>query len=178
MNNFIINQGTINGSIQQTSGRREEKPMHEREEGGRAQKVFHYDFALSYAGEQERYVSRVARILEQEGWRVFFAPKREEGFLGKDMVAEFYRIYRYESMFVAAFVSKEYLAKEYTMHEARTALLREQDEKRNCLIPISFDGARLEEMNPDIHFLDADRLGEVEVADKLCKLIREYKKWN
>lgn len=131
-----------------------------------------YDVALSYAGEQVRLVSRVAKLLEAENLRVFFAPDREAEFIGEDMYAKFYRIYRYESRYVAAFVTADYLKKEITMHEAATAMLRRRDEKRNCLIPIYFDGASLPNLDADINYIPGDGLREVEIADKIRGVIR------
>lgn len=177
MNNIIFNTGNINGTISQISGN--ESPM---EEGSstsslayKDEKAFPIDVAISYASEQEQYVSRVYKILEKENIKVFFAPKWEEEFIGRDMITEFYEIYRYKSRYVACFISEEYLKKDITMHEAKTALLREKEEKRNCLIPICWGNARLDGLDPDIHFLNGDRLREVEVAEKIKMIINREK---
>jgi len=181
-NNSIINTGTIIGNVSQKniknyqangiSGNDKNNTDNDIPD---KQIIYKYDIAISYASEQEAYVRRVAKILEKENMEVFYAPNREEEFLGKDMITEFYDIYRYESLFVAGFISGNYLKKDITMHEATTALLREKEEKRNCLIPIYFGGARLDKLNSDVHFLDADKLKEVEVADKLKTIVIAYK---
>lgn len=141
-------------------------------------KNFDFDVAISYSSEETRYVSRVVQILKAEGLRVFFAPDCEEEYAAKDMITEFYTIYRYRSMFVVAFVSKSYIAGDITMHEASTALLRTEDEKRNCLIPVYMDDSRLEKMNPDINYIEVNRKGcmlrEVETADKIVRIVKRY----
>ena len=141
-------------------------------------KKFDFDIAIYYSSEETRYVSRVVQILKAEGLRVFFAPDCEEEYTAKDMIAEFYTIYRYRSMFVAAFVSKSYIAGDITMHEASTALLRTEDEKRNCLIPVYMDDSRLEKLNPDINYIEVNRKGcmlrEVETADKIVRIVKRY----
>lgn len=166
--NSVVNSGWI-GNITQTQGAPSAAPAGTPapDEGTPA-----YDVALSYAGEQAKFVARVAKLLEAENLRVFFAPYREGDFIGEDMYARFYRIYRYESRYVAAFVTTDYLSKEITMHEAATAMLRGRDEKRNCLIPIYFGGASLPNLDPDINYIPADGLREVEVADKIRNVIR------
>lgn len=181
MNNFIVNTGTLNGSVNQ-------KVVEQRPTGQpscpfsftsvpkKTKKEYQYDVAVSYASEQERYVSRVCKILEKENLEVFFAPNREEEFIGRDMITEFYDIYRYKSMYVACFVSEEYLKKDITMHEAKVATLREKEEKRNCLIPICWGNARLPGLDPDINFLNADRLREVEVAERIKWIVNAGKK--
>lgn len=174
--NFIFNTGTINGGVSQAKGtvNAQEAGMQQKEEVVKHGGEYKYDIAISYASEQETYVRRVAKILEMEKLRIFYAPNREEEFLGRDMIMEFYEIYRYQSMFVCCFVSEDYLKKDITVHEAKTALLRTKEEKRNCLIPVYFNGARLKGLDPDIHFLDGDRLREVEVADKLKLIVNNY----
>jgi len=180
LSNIIVNTGNIYGGITQNSGNEvkngSETPSMPNKSSDNPINEFKYDIALSYAGEQEIYVSRVARLLEAEGFQVFFAPECEDEFLGKDMITEFYRIYRYNSLFVAAFVTEDYVKKDITIHEAKTALMRTKDEKRNCLIPIYFNEARLEFINKDINYITGDKLREVEIANKIKIIIDDYKK--
>ena len=111
---FIINTGRIQGDINQ--GNIVISPSVTLPNDSRNANINHcrYDFAVSYASEQELYVNRTVKILEKEHINVFFAPNRKEEFLGRDMITEFYNIYRYESMFVACFISEEYLRKDIT----------------------------------------------------------------
>lgn len=181
MSNFIINTGNITGNIDQNA--MGQHPTGQPSYGSsftstpkKKNREYKYDVAISYASEQEHYVSRVCKILEKENLDVFFAPNREEEFIGRDMITEFYDIYRYESMYVACFVSEEYLKKDITMHEAKVAMLRQKKEKRNCLIPIYWGDARLTGLDPDINFLNADRLREVEVAERIKWIVDAFKK--
>lgn len=174
--NIIINNGRMVGSVSQVSHENVYQSKENDLGGCSMHSNYKYDIAISYASEQEHYVYRVARILEQENLKVFYAPNREEEFLGKDMITEFYSIYRYESAYVACFISTDYLKKDITMHEAKTALLRGKDEGRNYLIPIYFGGVRLDGLNPDIQFMNADKLREVEVADKLKTIAASFGK--
>lgn len=171
--NIVINTGTINAGINQISGLVQAENYHE-EKGNRTEK-WAYDVALSYASEQEEYVRRVAGILKEENIKVFFAPDEMDKLTAMDMNRLFYSIYRYQCIYVASFVSTEYLAKNYTMHEATTALMREADEKRNCLIPIYFGDLKLPGLNPDIAYMRADRLREVETAERIRCIVNNYK---
>lgn len=167
--NTVINSGLILDGITQLQGPGFSKnpPPRTAARPGNAADEFTYDVAISYASEQERTVSRVVSILTAEGFHVFFAPDRESEYIADDMIARFYRIYRYESRYVAAFVTEEYLHKDITMHEAATAMLRRREEGRNCLIPIYFEKAVLPNLDPDIHYIRGDGLREVELAEKI-----------
>lgn len=189
--NYFTNSGTVYGGVCQQQGMsaKQDHPgeaslkghaiagptvgsgQDEREAESDRRNAFSYDVALSYAGEQEKLVRDVARILEAEGLRVFFAPDCGAEFIGEDMIQRFYRIYRYESLFVAAFVTEDYVRKDITLHEAATAMLRQREEGRNCLIPIYFGSAVLPRLAPNINYIPADGLLAVELADRIRAVV-------
>ena len=47
-----------------------------------------------------------------------------------------------------------------------------RDEGRSCLIPIYFGDASLPNLDPDINYIPADSLREVEIADKIRSVVR------
>lgn len=137
--------------------------------------MYLYDIALSYASEQERYVSRVYEFLKLHGLSVYFAPGNQEDITAENLVQVFYPIFHDQSMMIAAFVSKEYLKKDWTRQEVSIALTRSREEKRNCLIPICFGAARVPGMDPDIHYLNAEK-SEAEIAYFLAEKVKRRKK--
>lgn len=166
MNSFLINNGTINGNVNQgcfqscPSGYVTNAASVSAAPGSAA---FDYDVAISYSGRQTPFVSRVSRLLKQEGFRVFFAPDCEEEFLAQDMILVFHEIYRRRCLYVAAFISEDYLKSDICMSEISSALLRSKDENRNCLIPVSMadkplkdllEGHPIHALNSDIHHID------------------------
>lgn len=184
MSNITINMGTMNGNIIQTdcagncgSGKEPENSKERCSQDKELQK-YEFDIAVSYSSAETKYVSRVVKILKKEGLRVFFAPDCEEEFMARNMISEFYGIYRYRSMFVAAFVSKSYVEGDITMNEASAAMIREKDEKRNCLIPIYMDDAKLPKLDPDINYIPVNckngSLTEIETADKIIRIVKGY----
>lgn len=173
--NIVINTGNISGDINQSVGLG--SMVNEKSEADRIQQTGNsqYDIAISYANEQIAYVRRVVKILKAEGIKVFFEPDDDDKIIGEDAIEGIYKIYRYQSLYIVCFVSPEYLVKDITMHEAKTAMVKSKHENRNCLIPISFNGARIPDLDPDIIFIDADRLKEVEVADKLVQIVKRFR---
>lgn len=169
--NYVSNSGVIIGDINQQLGKSPSGHQNNIQKGKNNLSTFSYDVAISYASEQEHMVHRVVKILEAEGLRVFFAPNQESEFMADDMFERFYRIYRYESRYVAAFVTEDYLRKDITMHEASTAMLRRQSEGRNCLIPIYFGKAALEKLDSDINYIRGDNLREAELAEKIRMVV-------
>lgn len=134
-----------------------------------------YDIAISYASENRDYVARVVRILELEGFSVFFAEQNQEMLTASNLLETLYPIYKWDSLFIAAFISESYLKKDYTMQEASIALTRSREERRNCLIPICFGNARLPDLNPDIVYLSGEKK-ESETAYYIAQVVRGYRR--
>lgn len=135
--------------------------------------MYKYDVALSYAGEQKDYVASVYKLLKRKGISAYFAPAYQEELTGTDMTDEFYTIFHNQCLFIAAFVSSEYLQKKRTMAEAAIGQMRSREEQRNCLIPVYWGDARLPDFDPDINFLSADKPAEI-VAHYLAEAVWSY----
>lgn len=157
--NIVINSGFLSGGVVQNGSQAQSAPK-ERESRGTG---YVYDLGISYASEQEAYVRRVVKILEEEQVKVFFAPNAEEKYKGRDMYVEFYKIFRYQCRLVACFLSEEYRKKEYTMHEFQAALLRKED----CIIPIYFDRVGMKGLDKDINYLKAGPMEETLLAGQI-----------
>lgn len=169
VHNIIVNgNGSIMGSIYQgNSGYMPEEDCQKKKE-----REVVYDVAVSYAGEQEEFAGRVVKILRKEGLEVFFAQNCEKEYKAKDMFEKFYDIYRYRSGYVVCFLSKEYLQKDYTMHEYESAYLKRKDVGENRTIVVSLDGSLPEHMDKDINYIDAKGLKEVQVAACIMDIVR------
>ncbi len=79
------------------------------------------------------------------------------------MILVFHEIYRSTCLYVAAFISEDYLKSDICMSEISSVLLRSKDENRNSLIPVSMadkplkdllEGHPIHALNSDIHHID------------------------
>lgn len=133
----------------------------------------HYDIALSYASEDESIVKNVYKILVAENINVFYAPAEQYKLIGEDLVKRLYKVYRYESDFITAFVSKSYIRKKTPMTEAFTAIMKNYSEKSEFLIPIYLDSTELPGLDSDITYFHSDNA--VEIAVLLANKIKYIK---
>ena len=165
INKISIGQNsTVNGGIIQGS-------RYDNDEKNQREKEKKYDIAVSYASEQEEFVSRVVKVLRMENKKVFFAPEDEKEYKAKDMFEEFYQIYRYRSKFVVCFISKEYLKKEYTLHEYESAYNKNKKDNGK-LIVVSMDGTLPPHYDRDKNYIDAQKYIEIQVADEIMTIIK------
>ena len=70
-----------------------------------------YHIALSFAGEDRKYVEEVANYLQAAGVDVFYDLFEEEDLWGKDLYEHLTSIYRDQAMFTVMFVSEFYVKK-------------------------------------------------------------------
>jgi len=130
-----------------------------------------YDVALSFAGEDREYVSRVAEFLQSINVKVFY-DKFEEGDLwGKDLFIYLNNVYQRMSKYCVVFISKYYKEKLWTNHEMKAAFARAFQQKSEYLLPVRFDDTELQGINLTIGYLDLkniepDELGRI-IARKL-----------
>ncbi len=170
--NIVENFGILNGNIEQCNTNAE-KHNFQKEKNASQKMRKDYDVALSYASEQQVFVNRVRKILSEEGLHVFYAPDCEQEYKAQDMFEKFYKIFRYQSKFTACFISKEYLEKDYTMQEYEASYLKNRDTGENRVIIVNFDGSKIPYLDPDIKYIDARNIREVQVADHILNIVKK-----
>lgn len=118
-------------------------------------RVYRYEVALSYAGEDREYVERVAEFLKTHGVELFYAPYEEAALWGKDLAEHFDAVYRKQARYCVIFVSKHYAAKVWPTHERRVALARAIEEKEGEYILLArFDDTEVPGLRPTLAYVD------------------------
>lgn len=174
--NAMINEGTIIGDMIMKNNieKREDLISHKKD----LHNDYEYDIAFSYASEQEQYVIRVAKLLDEMDIKVFVKPFLEQQFLARDLHRETYKMYGTNCRYIACFISKEYLEKEIPRHEFSIAVNRMKKEKRICIIPVMMDKTRPKTLDPSIVYIDAssDDVIEMDVASMMEAIVLEDRK--
>jgi hypothetical protein len=133
-----------------------------------------WDVALSFAGAQRRYVEQVAEALKARGVRCFYDADEQIDLWGKYLAEELPIIYGEQAAAVVVFVSAEYVARDWTVHERRAALGRAVRERRQYVLPARFDDTPLPGLPPDVSYVDlrtkTPQQFATMIADKLAAL--------
>lgn len=116
-----------------------------------------YDIALSFAGEDRPYVSRVAALLEEHGVVVFYDEYEMVTLWGKDLAEQFDSVYRLQGRYCVMFVSKHYAEKTWTQHERRSAFARALESRQEYVLPARFDDTELPGLRSTIGYIDLRR---------------------
>jgi len=130
---------------------------------------FEYDVCLSFAGEDRKYVRKVADELRTKGIRVFYDEYEEVSLWGKDLYEHLDDIYKNSARYCVLFVSKHYAERLWTNHERKSAQERAFKENKEYMLPARFDKTPI----PGLR----DTVGYISIKDKTAKdfanIIRE-----
>jgi hypothetical protein len=110
-----------------------------------------FDVAISFAGTERQYAQKLAETLREAGYSVFYDDFYPEQLWGKNLTIFFDEIFRKKARYCVIFISKEYQARKWTIHEARSAQARALEEKGNeYILPIHVDSSELDGLLPTI----------------------------
>lgn len=128
-----------------------------------------FKVAISFAGMQRDYATRVATFLQTKGVAVFLDSSFRAELWGKDLAEEFVRIYSEDASYVLMLISKAYVAGEWTRLERRSAISRALEEKNEYILPVRFDDSWPEGIPKTTAYEKADDVSPAELGVLLCK---------
>ena len=128
-----------------------------------------FDVAISFAGTERKLAEDLAIIVRAAGFQVFYDDFFPEALWGKDLAVFFHEIYSKSARYCVIFVSKEYLNREWTVHERRSAQERMLREKGNeYILPIKVEDVELPGLPSTIGYLPIT-VGIEKIAEALVK---------
>ncbi|WST42416.1 TIR domain-containing protein [Streptomyces sp. NBC_01167] len=127
--------------------------------------TFDFDVALSYAGEDRKYVQAVAALLREGGVRIFYDEYAAAELWGSDLYTILDEVYRKRARFAIVFVSRHYVSKPWTRHERMSAQARALNEVSPYFLPVKLDDSELPGLRPTIGYLDARRTPQEHLVD-------------
>lgn len=132
---------------------------------------YRYDVVLSFAGEDRRYVERVAKKLTVRGIRVFYDRHQQVELWGKDLYVHLSDVYRKTARYCVMFVSEHYVRKMWTNHERRSAQERALHENRDYILPVRFDETKVPGLLETIGYLDLKGIEPSELARNIAQKV-------
>lgn len=136
---------------------------------------YEYDIALSFAGEDRKYVESVAEILKRKGIRVFYDNYEVSKLWGKDLYVYLSDLYSKKAKYCIIFVSKYYKIKKWANHEMRSAFTRAFLSNEEYILPARFDDTEIPGIRSTVGFIDLRSTTPAELADiALNKLMGDH----
>lgn len=129
-------------------------------------KIYEYDVALSFAGENREYVEEVAIFLKNFGVKVFYDDFKQDEIWGKNLFEYLQDIYQNKAKYTIVFISEHYKNKKWTRHEYRSAQVRALNEiEQEYILPVKFDDTELPGLNENLAYISAKNKTPKEIAD-------------
>lgn len=94
-------------------------------------KEFKYDVVLSFAGEDRKYVEKVAKYLFNSGVKVFYDIYEDVDLWGKDLYQHLDDVYQNKAKYAVIFVSEAYGKKLWANHELKAHRLEHSPKMKN-----------------------------------------------
>ncbi len=135
-------------------------------------KMYKYDIALSFAGEDRAYVEKVARYLTNKGIRVFYDTYEQVEFWGKDLYTHLADVYQNKAQYCIIFISKFYKEKLWTSHEMRAAFARAFSSNSEYILPARFDDTEITGINYTLGYIGLRVTSPKLLADYAIKKVK------
>lgn len=136
--------------------------------GNRKRPEPEFDIALSFAGEDRKYVEEVADTLRKMGFKIFYDKYEAVTLWGKDLYRHLRKVYYEQSRYTVIFVSKHYRKKLWANHELESAQARAFQENREYILPVRFDQTEIPGLLDTIGYVSLS----VITPDQLAQMIK------
>lgn len=118
---------------------------------------FLYDIAISFAGEDRVFASKIANSLLDRGIKVFYDDFEKDGLWGKDLYSHLAEVYEKSSRYCLMIISKYYVKKDWTNHERRHAQARAFKQKEEYILPLKLDTSEVPGLPSTISYIKVNQ---------------------
>lgn len=133
---------------------------------------YNYDFAFSFAGADRLYAERLATMLRNAGFKIFYDYSETHVLLGKDLERYFRDTYGKTAERCIVFASPNYLNSSWAMLELGIIRERARREKlKDYLVPIELEPAPLPGLE-SFGYLSARQYSMEQIAEQITKKFR------
>ena len=130
---------------------------------------YKYDVCLSFAGDDRRYVEKVAEQLRKAGVRVFYDRYEQVEMWGKDLYTHLNDIYSTAARYCVLFVSASYARKVWTSHERAAAQERAISENVEYILPVRFDNTSIPGLRRTVGYINLKGITPKQLAEMIVQ---------
>jgi hypothetical protein len=133
-----------------------------------------FDVAISFAASEREHAEKLAALVREAGFSVFYDKFYPEDLWGKDLVETFHEIYSKRARYCVIFVSDEYNKRAWTIHERRSAQERMLKERgKEYILPVKANDVELPGMPSTIGYVSLKEQGVEKIAGLLIRKLKQ-----
>ena len=138
-----------------------------------------YDIAISFAGEDRTIAEQIVEALYKEGVKVFYDQYEQANLWGKDLYQHLSEVYSKKAQYCLVLISENYVKKNWTQHELKSAQERAFKENKEYILPVRLDDTEVPGIHSTVGYLNFRGIGiEGIINATLQKLGKEETKPN
>ncbi len=131
-----------------------------------------YDVALSFAGEDREHARKIAELLREQGFSVFFDEYEQATLWGRNLYSHLSDVYQNRARYCLMFISSNYARKLWTKRERESAQARAFRESREYILPLRLDDTSLPGIEDPVGYIDLTKTSHNEVVRLLAEKLR------
>jgi len=134
-----------------------------------------YEFAaaFSFAGPQRELTERLATLVRDAGYKVFYDNFYADHLWGQDLPTFFEQIYHKKALYCVPFISQEYIDRMWTTWERRSATTRLLEERgKEYILPIRVENVEVPGIPSTIGYLSLSNYSIEQIAEILIKRLQ------
>lgn len=113
-----------------------------------------YDVALSFAGEDRMHARKLAELLRDHGFSVFYDEYEQATLWGRNLYTHLSDVYQNKARYCLIFISSNYARKLWTKRERESAQARAFRESREYILPLRLDDTAIPGIEDTIGYID------------------------
>jgi hypothetical protein len=131
-----------------------------------------YDVALSFAGEDRVHARKIAELLRNEGFSVFYDEYEQATLWGRNLYSHLSDVYQNRARYCLMFISVNYARKLWTKRERESAQARAFRESREYILPLRLDSTSLPGIEDTVGYIDLNNISHEDVVRLLTEKLR------
>ncbi|MBU6385842.1 MAG: TIR domain-containing protein [Planctomycetes bacterium] len=126
-----------------------------------------YDVALSFAGPDRKHAKKLADLIRENGFRVFYDEYEQHRLWGVDLYAHLSDVYKNRAKYCVMFLSIHYAERLWTNHERKAAQARSFRESLEYILPLRLDDTEIPGIHDTVGYLDLRHMAMDDVFQML-----------
>ena len=136
----------------------------------------HYDVALSFAGEDREHAHKIAGLLGDSGYTVFYDKYEQASLWGRNLYDQLWEVYNNRARYCLMFISANYGRERWTEHERRAAEARASRESREYILRLLLDDTELPGIEAAAGYIDLRTTTSERAVRLICEKLESISK--
>lgn len=131
-----------------------------------------YDVTLSFAGEDRIHARKIAELLRNDGFSVFYDEYEQATLWGRNLYSHLSDVYQNRARYCLMFISANYARKLWTKRERESAQARAFRESSEYILPLRLDNTSLPGIEDTVGYIDLNSMAHEDVVRLLTEKLR------